>query len=147
MTTEAAETVLYHDTCHHLTYHLTCEEFDALHTYAEGCCQICRTPERETKRGRLSIDHLGDYGLQAVRGLLCDLCNCLMEFVDRNKLRTYSREYDDSAVRLYRYNAWFARQAHPKGPNIRFRDRGIDRRRPMTAQDVRALLVYVEDEK
>lgn len=37
-----AETVLYHDTCHHALYRLTCEEFDALRDRSRGCCEICR---------------------------------------------------------------------------------------------------------
>lgn len=84
-------------------YRLTCEEFDALYTYAEGCCQICRTPEAETKAGRLGIDHARDYAYRAVRGLLCDKCNALMRRVD-------NRERRDARARRYMYDAWFVRE-------------------------------------
>lgn len=95
---------LYHDTCQHRQYYMSCAEFDALWRYAGGCCQICKTPELETKRGRLCIDHLPFYGQDLVRGLLCDKCNSLMRRVDEGAIT-----YPPSAVYTYRNNTWTSR--------------------------------------
>lgn len=77
--------VLYHDTCHHHIYRLTCEEFDALWDRSRGCCEICGVRETETKRGRLSIDH-DQRSIHLVRGLLCDMCNAgVMRRVDEGR--------------------------------------------------------------
>ena len=92
----------HHTTCHHRTYYLTCEEYELLWDFARGRCQICHAAPEETKRGRLCIDHMGDYGYGAVRGLLCDRCNRLMRSVDANEIA-----YPGSAVYHYRANAWF----------------------------------------
>ncbi len=96
--------------CHHYAvYMLSCEEFDELYEYARGCCQLCGTAEAETPRGMLVIDHLSDYGFQAVRGLLCDKCNSFMARVDSAKVRGWVED-----VARYRLNAWFARKVHPR---------------------------------
>lgn len=92
----------HHRRCQHEMYRLTCAEFDELYLHADGCCQICGTPEAETKAGRLGIDHDGSYGWHAVRGLLCDKCNALMRRVD-------NRERWDATANRYRYGAWFMR--------------------------------------
>lgn len=69
-------------TCHHYAYHgLTCDEFDALHARAGGRCEICATPEAETRRGKLIIDELHGHA-RAIRGLLCDRCNAAMSCFD-----------------------------------------------------------------
>ncbi|MGW4127975.1 endonuclease domain-containing protein [Amycolatopsis japonica] len=89
-----------HASCHHVAYRLTCEDFDKLWKRARGCCQICRTPAEETTRGKLEIDHAGQYGIYAVRGLLCSQCNQLMAYVDRG-------EKSDPRASNYLRNAWF----------------------------------------
>ena len=104
MTAAAEEVDLYHDTCHHRIYFMTCEELDALRAFAGYACQICGLPEREAKRGRLCIDHLGDYGHPLVRGLLCDKCNAYMRRVDDCTIRNPRSE-----VYRYRNNAWCLR--------------------------------------
>lgn len=88
--------------CQHDVYRMSCEDFDALYEYARGCCQICKTPEAEVKRGRLVIDHDPNYGVIAVRGLLCQRCNVLMGRFDAGKV------LDDRCFR-YRYGSWFVR--------------------------------------
>ena len=90
--------------CQHTVYSLTCDEFDLLYKIAKGCCQICGTPEAETTRGVLCIDHLTDYGSHMVRGLLCDKCNRLMRVVDSGELG-----YPGDAVYRYQYRAWCSR--------------------------------------
>jgi len=92
--------IQHHDTHQHTLYRMTCADFDALWTIARGCCQICRTAEPDTIRGKLVIDHAQEYGLFAVRGLLCDKCNALMDRVDQGI------EYDPRAL-TYRMNSWF----------------------------------------
>lgn len=93
----------HHARCQHNAYRMSCEDFDALFRYAKGCCQICKTPEVETKRGRLVIDHDPNYAPIAVRGLLCDRCNSLMGRFDAGR-----EKLDDRCYR-YRGNSWFIR--------------------------------------
>lgn len=107
MTATAVEVpAMYHRrgiACQHRTYYLTCEDFDALWVRAGGCCQICKTPELETKRGLLCIDHMSEYGYGCVRGLLCDKCNSLMRRVDEGRIR-----FRPGSVMDYQRNSWFA---------------------------------------
>lgn len=110
----------HHDTCHHRIYFLSCDDLDALWEYAEGACQICRTPEADTKRGRLVIDHLSDYGAHMVRGLLCDRCNSLMSRIDSNRPIRRSR-----AVLDYMSNAWCSRKLNPRGIQVRYASPGF----------------------
>lgn len=88
----------------HLTYRLSCEEYEELVAHAGGRCQICRTLPEETDRGKLCIDHLHGYGNHLVRGLLCDDCNVRMARIDN------LREPHTPTTRRYCYGAWFARQ-------------------------------------
>lgn len=92
----------HHATCHHTAYRMSCEDFDGLWEYAMGRCQICKTPEAETVRRKLVIDHAPDYGPIAVRGLLCDKCNNLMGKFD-------ARKTNDRRCYSYRNRAWFVR--------------------------------------
>ncbi|MGW5636668.1 endonuclease domain-containing protein [Streptomyces sp. NPDC003832] len=68
---------------HFLKYGVTCDNFDLLQARAKKCCEICRTPEADTTRGALVIDHFEGGGLFFVRGLLCDRCNSVMSRHDR----------------------------------------------------------------
>lgn len=70
--------------CTHFAYDLSCAAYDEMRDRAADACEICRTPDRETKRGRLVIDHFQGGGLFIVRGLLCDKCNSVMSRHDRN---------------------------------------------------------------
>lgn len=93
-----------HQTCHHNTYGLTCADYDELLTFARNRCQICRTPAEGTARGLLVLDHDHRYGAYALRGLLCDGCNKLMEDVDAGRMR-------DPQADFYCRNAWFVKRA------------------------------------
>jgi hypothetical protein len=109
---EAVERELYHDTCHHTTYRLTCEEFDALWERSAGRCEICGVIETNTKRGRLNIDH-DQRGWHLVRGLLCDLCNSgVMRRVDEGR-----PEYITEATERYSANP-FVPHGSPVPPFI-----------------------------
>jgi Recombination endonuclease VII len=93
-----------HASCQHEAYRLTCADFDELCARACGKCEICQTPEQDTTRRRLVIDHDGRYGFATVRGLLCDKCNARMRLVDGGR-----RTADPAVVRYY-LNAWFVKR-------------------------------------
>ncbi|GAA0897861.1 endonuclease domain-containing protein [Pseudonocardia zijingensis] len=66
----AGQMSLWHATCTHRSYNLTCEQFEDLLVAARFACQRCGEPVE-----KFCIDHdhrLGDWG---VRGLLCSPCN------------------------------------------------------------------------
>jgi hypothetical protein len=92
--------------CTHTLYGLTCEAYDALRDRAEDACELCRTPDHQTTRGKLIIDHFQGGGLFFVRGLLCDKCNSVMSRHDRTApWGPASIPYRDRA-RAYHLNAW-----------------------------------------
>ncbi|MFD8088708.1 endonuclease domain-containing protein [Streptomyces malaysiensis] len=73
------------NTCNHFQkYGMTCDDFDRLLSRAAGRCELCETPEGETPRGALVIDHFQGAGLFFVRGLICDRCNSVMSRHDRS---------------------------------------------------------------
>lgn len=69
---------------HYDVYDLDCDEFERLYARAEGCCEVCRTPEADTPRGKLVIEHYHHGDLWFVRGLVCDKCNRVMACHDRS---------------------------------------------------------------
>lgn len=71
-----------HETCHHRTYLLSCDQFEALLARAGGRCELCSVPASDVVDGKLRIDHEHRIGLHAVRGLLCPTCNAHMRRVD-----------------------------------------------------------------
>ncbi|MEV4247001.1 endonuclease domain-containing protein [Streptosporangium canum] len=66
-----------HETCHHKTFRLTCEQYEALIAESENECMACAKPAVSTSLGKLVIDHDYDHGKWAVRGLICGSCNSL----------------------------------------------------------------------
>ncbi|MDX3328826.1 endonuclease domain-containing protein [Streptomyces sp. ME02-6979-3A] len=71
-------------TCvHYLNYGLTCDQYDDMRRRAGERCEICQTPEAETTRGMLVVDHFQGGGAWFVRGMLCDRCNSVMSRHDR----------------------------------------------------------------
>lgn len=74
---EAARTLPAHETCHHKTFRLTCDRYEALIAESEGACMACGLEAARTSLGKLVIDHDYDHGPWAVRGLLCSRCNSL----------------------------------------------------------------------
>lgn len=100
-----------HDTCHHLRFRLSCDDFAALLQRCQNRCEICGIPSPEAPRGKLYLylDHDHRYGLYAIRGLLCARCNILMRDVDR-------RKRSDLRAEAYVANAWFMwRLVNPPG--------------------------------
>lgn len=98
-----------HQSCNHLIYKLTCEDYEALIARCGNRCEICGIPGEQAPRNKLFIDHDHRYGLYAIRGLLCARCNILMRDVDR------CRRVDDRAT-AYMANAWFMwRLVNPPG--------------------------------
>jgi len=95
--------------CHHwAVYRLTCEEYESVRRHAEGCCGICKTPEAETRRGILHVDHFhGQNGVWFIRGMLCGWCNqSVMQCFDGLKpWNPVNRQYEDAA-REYERNSW-----------------------------------------
>lgn len=93
--------------CHHfVTYGLTCDDYDDMHERAGGCCEICRTPEADTVRGILVIDHFQTSKVWFVRGLLCDKCNAVMSVHDkRSHPSARWRQYAKQAA-AYHAKAW-----------------------------------------
>lgn len=70
--------------CTHFdTYGLLCDEYDQLRARAKDACEVCETPEQDTARGALVIDHFQYRDVWFVRGLLCDRCNSVMSRHDR----------------------------------------------------------------
>lgn len=97
----------YHATCQHGYYRLTCADYDKLWKRARGRCQLCNVRAEDVAKGRLEIDHAPQYGLFAVRGLLCSKCNTYMHSVD-------SGQKTDERARRYQANAWFVRILHER---------------------------------
>lgn len=76
---------------------------------AGGKCEICRIPAQEATRGKLFIDHDHNYGVFAIRGLICNRCNLLVRKVEQG-------EKTDIRVTAYIANAWFMwRLVNPPG--------------------------------
>lgn len=94
--------MINHLSCQHTAYRLTCADYDAMWEHAGGRCEICNEFPEETPDGKLFIDHAGEYGYFAVRGLLCSKCNSFMRFVDRGQKTS-------AAARRYLQGAWFVR--------------------------------------
>lgn len=92
--------------CTHTLYGLTCEAYDALRDRAEDACEICRTADHETTRGKLIIDHFQGGGLFFVRGLLCDKCNSVMSRHDRTAPWGPASLPFKEKARAYHLNAW-----------------------------------------
>jgi len=95
--------------CAHRTYHMTCEQFEALLVRAASRCELCGAsawPGRvhdfiRHERFELFMDHDHRLGFRAVRGLVCPSCNGVMMRVDAG-LREPSPE-----IRAYLDNPWY----------------------------------------
>ena len=57
-------------------YSITLEEYLNILEKQNGVCAICKLPESNPKKSRLSVDH--DHTTHKVRGLLCDDCNNML---------------------------------------------------------------------
>lgn len=84
-TTESVIRSPGHETCHHVTYLMSCEQFEQLLARAGGRCEMCGIAAEETPRGKLDIDHNGRLGYTAVRGLLCPNCNIHVMLIENGR--------------------------------------------------------------
>jgi hypothetical protein len=100
-----------HERCTHSRYSLNCEEFDVLLDRSGNRCEICRVHASEVAGGQLEIDHDPRYGSQAVRGLLCGKCNCLVRDVD------LGTKFDERVI-AYWENAWFLQVIRCRRPQM-----------------------------
>ena len=75
-------TLPHHATCRHEAYRLTCGEFETLLADCQYSCATCGSTGAETTLGMLVIDHDGQVGDWAVRGVLCTPCNVTIR-IDR----------------------------------------------------------------
>ena len=94
-----------HETCRHRWYGLTCEQFEDMLAACGRQCEACGCPSEEAKGGKLVIDHDGQVGNWAVRGLLCTQCNVTFRF-DRP---------DPEWAKGYLDNPWYLRMLSERG--------------------------------
>jgi hypothetical protein len=98
-----------HMRCNHWAlYRLTCAEYEDLRAFAGGICGICKTPEADTKRGMLVIDHFHGHGRGwFIRGMLCDWCNTsVMQCLDGIKAWGPRNRPYEATAREYEANSW-----------------------------------------
>lgn len=69
----------WHNTHRHQAYGLNCDEYVEVVEYTGNRCQLCSVPAQAMFHGKLHIDHDGRLGMWAIRGLLCNHCNSLMQ--------------------------------------------------------------------
>lgn len=72
-------------------YGISLEEYRAMQSLQNYCCQLCR------KKEKLDVDH--DHRLGVVRSLLCRRCNLLVGFHEKSpglfrKIQKYTKEFD-----------------------------------------------------
>lgn len=87
-----------HTSHQHVTYHLSCDQFEAMLARAEGRCELrgevfTRTPD---------IDHDHEIGFRGVRGLVCKKCNDHLRRVDSGErpMDDLTRAYLDASWHL-----------------------------------------------
>lgn len=68
---------LWHNTCLHRRFNLTCEQYETLLAESNYCCRRCGQAS-----SRLHVDHDHDLGMWAVRGIVCPWCNNHLGRVD-----------------------------------------------------------------
>ena len=119
----AERTLPHHATCRHQAYRLTCAEFEKLLADCQYSCATCGSTGAETTLGMLVIDHDGQVGDWAVRGMLCTPCNVSIR-VDRDVPDWAERYLADPWWR--RMLARLARELPPEEPSAHYinRDHG-----------------------
>ncbi len=115
--------------CVHRKYLLTCQEYDALMTYAGRRCQMCGFEGGDRQRLWLVIDHDHRRAQWAVRGILCSHCNTQLGRFENG----LTVKIDEAAARTYLAQAWVdtyfgidrtARKPEPPVGSIVFAPRG-----------------------
>jgi hypothetical protein len=88
----ASRTRPAHENCNHTKYWLTCDQYEQLLADSGNRCQACGRPASDCQpHQKLYIDHDYDYGVWAVRGLLCPRCNGA--FVQGKTVPDWADEY------------------------------------------------------
>lgn len=64
-------------------YGITVEDYDRMFAEQEGRCLICGTDVPGGHRKHLCVDHCHETG--RVRGLLCNRCNGLLQWYEKNR--------------------------------------------------------------
>lgn len=77
---------LWHSSCNHRTYNLSCEQFETLLVKSQFRCQVCGR-----KNVKLHIDHDHSIGWWGVRGLLCQTCNSRLGHIELGRTPTDER--------------------------------------------------------
>lgn len=113
--------------CTHVAYSLSCAQYDAMRDRAQDACEICRTPDADTVRGELIIDHYQWMDLFFVRGLLCDRCNQVMARHDRKVTWGPKTQPWREKAAAYHRSAWGATP-----DQLALADRQIAARTPWT---------------
>lgn len=116
---------------HFVTYGMTCDDYDRLRRRAAGRCELCETPEAQTVRGTLIIDHFQDRDLFFVRGLLCDRCNAVMSRHDRTTTWGPSSLPFKEKARAYHLAAF----AQPTPEEFAQAEQAIQARKPYAVKD------------
>lgn len=101
-----------HPSCYHVSYSLSCDDYDDLLRIANGQCQVC-----EKANPRPFIEHDHALGQWAVRGLVCHVCNQRLRHVDAgDKPAT-------PAIARYLASPWHERQASSAAKRARMKPR------------------------
>lgn len=77
---------LWHTSCNHRNYNLSCEQFEELLAECQFRCQVCGR-----KNVKLHIDHDHAVGWWGVRGLLCQTCNSRLGHIELGRTPTDER--------------------------------------------------------
>lgn len=105
MTSDTKRTLPHHATCRHEAYRLSCAQFETLLADCQYSCATCGSTGAETTLGTLVIDHDGQVGEWAVRGMLCTPCNVSIR-IDRE---------DPDWAEKYLANPWWRRMLAERG--------------------------------
>lgn len=72
-------------------YGISLADYDAMRAEQSYQCAICGCPEEKAKEGCLHVDH--DHNTGRVRGLLCEVCNLRLPWVENGWWVNQAQEY------------------------------------------------------
>lgn len=124
--TITAVRTLWHRTCQHLLYELTCADYELMLEEAGYACTRCGKPNEY-----LGVDHDYKVGWHGVRNLLCPKCNTHLGFVDSG------RKPMDELTARYLANPFQRR--HPFVFHPRYSEAQLERRKAACVKEARRL--------